>query len=208
VPRLGRSRPQGAYGRPRPVEFFAPAQIAQPDAAGAVDSVSVAAAIPMADVAGAVETLKIVIQQSDVAGAIEAMSVAVQQPVAEVAGAVEAMSFPVPIPTPQHEVAAGLDSMAVQKSGPPTLSGTLPAIVLTQGLPAGYQGGPSGGASVPPSALGNGWEILVRSASDYTTLLAVIPGSMLMGFQFWWVGETSCRSPTRVAVMEPSTVEV
>jgi hypothetical protein len=60
----------------------------------------------------------------------------------------------------------------------------LPTSVLSAYTGPGYQGGPSGAGSVPPSALGNGWEIEVRSAADYATLLAVIPGSMLLSWQF------------------------
>ena len=51
-------------------------------------------------------------------------------------------------------------------------------------LPAGFPGGPSGaGATAPPSA-GNGWEIRVVSGLDYVTVLAWIPPSMLLNFQF------------------------
>jgi hypothetical protein len=51
-------------------------------------------------------------------------------------------------------------------------------------LPAGFPGGPSGaGATAPPSA-GNGWEIRVVSGLDYVTMLAWIPPSMLINFQF------------------------
>jgi len=50
--------------------------------------------------------------------------------------------------------------------------------------PPGYQGGPSGAASVTPSAVGNSWEVYVYSGLDYVTLLAVIPQSMLLNFQF------------------------
>jgi hypothetical protein len=64
------------------------------------------------------------------------------------------------------------------------VSGPLPYAVATAGNAPGYAGGPSGAASVPPSAQGNGWEICVRAAGDYTTLLAVIPQSMLLSFQF------------------------
>jgi Concanavalin A-like lectin/glucanases superfamily len=51
-------------------------------------------------------------------------------------------------------------------------------------LPAGYAGGPSGGSATLSPSAGNGWEVLVRSSADYTTLLAVIPSSMLLSLQF------------------------
>jgi hypothetical protein len=78
-------------------------------------------------------------------------------------------------------------------SAPSTFIGTIPGAVGTSAvqagmvaaaLPAGYAGGPAGGASTLSSAPGNGWEVYVRSGTDYTTLLAVIPPTMLLNFQF------------------------
>jgi hypothetical protein len=62
----------------------------------------------------------------------------------------------------------------------PTVQTGMPAAVN----PAGYPGGPAGVGAITPSAVGNGWEIQVVSAADYVTLLAVIPSSMLVSFQF------------------------
>jgi hypothetical protein len=56
--------------------------------------------------------------------------------------------------------------------------------MVATALPAGYAGGPAGGSATLSPSVGNGWEILVRSSADYTTLLAVIPSSMLMSLQF------------------------
>jgi hypothetical protein len=176
------------------------------DAAGAVDSMTEAVAAPQHEAAGAVEamtfpvpiasaqadvagakdsaTVSAAIPQADVAGAADSIQVSAAVPVAQVAAAVEAVTFPVPITAPQHEAAGAVDSMTVSKVGLPTFGGTLPGVVVSTTLPPGYQGGPSGSASVPPSALGNSWEIEVRSASDYATLLAVIPGTMLLTWQF------------------------
>jgi hypothetical protein len=179
---------------------------ATPDVAGAADTLTQAVTAPQHDVAGAVESMSFpnpigaaapdvagatdkavvaaAIPQHDVAGAVDSISVHAAVPSADVAGAVESMSFPNPISSVSADAAGAVESMSIVKGGSPTLGGTLPGIVLTQGLPAGYQGGPSGAASVPPSALGNSWEIEVRAAADYTTLLAVIPGSMLLNWQF------------------------
>jgi hypothetical protein len=82
---------------------------------------------------------------------------------------------------------------AVSGGAPSTFVGTLPGSVGTAvpqtgmvatALPAGYAGGPAGGSATLSPAVGSGWEILVRSSADYTTLLAVIPSSMLMSLQF------------------------
>ena len=176
------------------------------DAAGAADAMSEAVAAPQADAAGAAEAMSFpspiaeaqadaagaadknvvaaAAPQADAAGAADSISVHAAVPTAEAAGAAEAVTFPVPIAAPQHEAAGAVDSMSVSVVGTPTFGGTLPGVIVTQALPPGYQGGPSGAGSVSPSALGNGWEINVRSSADYTTLLAVIPGTMLMTWQF------------------------
>jgi hypothetical protein len=87
-------------------------------------------------------------------------------------------------------------STAVGGGGPSTFVGTFPGNVgligdpavqtgmIGAALPAGYAGGPSGAAATLAPAVGNGWEVLVRSGADYTTLLAAIPTSMLLSFQF------------------------
>ena len=50
--------------------------------------------------------------------------------------------------------------------------------------PPGYAGGPGGAGATAPPAAGNGWEIRVVSGLDYVTMLAWVPPSMLLNFQF------------------------
>lgn len=69
---------------------------------------------------------------------------------------------------------------AGRMGAPLTVQAGMPAAAL----PPGYPGGPSGAGSTDSPAAGTGWEILVRSGADYTTLLAVIPPTMWLNFQF------------------------
>ena len=68
--------------------------------------------------------------------------------------------------------------MAGSLTGSPTQQ--IQAAVLSPGTPAG----PSGLGGVAPSSPGAGWEIYVRSYSDYTTLLCQIPSKTWTTFQF------------------------
>jgi hypothetical protein len=64
------------------------------------------------------------------------------------------------------------------------LPGLFPDEQTNRAYPAGYPGGANGSNATAPSAPGAGWEIYVRAGTDFTTLLAVIPQSMLVSFQF------------------------
>lgn len=178
---------------------------AMPDVAGAVESLAEAVAAPQADVVGAADAMsfpnpigssqadvagaadKLVVtsvpQTPDAAGAVDSIAVHAVSPVADVAGAAESMSFPVPVTAAQGDAAGAVDSISVSTAGPSSFIGTFPGGAGQFTVPAGYQGGPSGAGAVPPSALGNSWEIEARSSADYATLLAVIPGSMLLNWQ-------------------------
>jgi hypothetical protein len=177
---------------------------ATPDNAGATDTMAITAVAPSADIAGAREDMAITVTAPsadiagvtdkltvtsapavpDTAGATDAISVHAAAPSADVAGAREAMSFPVPITAPAADAAGATDSMAIVKGAGGTFVSPFPGGGGRYTLPPGYQGGPSGAGSVTPSALGNSWEIVVISGADYVTVLAVIPGSMLMNWQF------------------------
>lgn len=61
-----------------------------------------------------------------------------------------------------------------------TLPGATGTLLAAPGTPPGPGG--SGGAASPSP--GSGWEICVRSAADYTTLLAIVPYKTWTGFQF------------------------
>jgi hypothetical protein len=129
-----------------------------------------------ADVAAAVEKLSVAatLPEADVAAAVEKLSVTATQPAADVAGAVESISI-----------------VPITATGPSTFIGALPGDFVPAKLgmsvpmlPAGYAGGPAGGSATLSPSVGNGWEVYVRSGADYTTLLAVIPGTMLLNLQF------------------------
>jgi hypothetical protein len=183
------------------------------DVAGAADSLAVAAAVPSADVAGAADSLSVsgsgTVSPADAAGAAESMAIAAPAALADAAGAAESVLVNKTLPAADvagardalavtginvamHDAGAATDAAAAGVgAGSSTFIGQLPgsAVVGQPGMAvtrnaAGYPGGPSGNASVVPSALGNSWEIYAVSAADYTTVLAVIPTSMLVSFQF------------------------
>lgn len=176
---------------------------ALPDVAGATDSLAVSVSAPLSDVAGAVDiAANTTPTPADVAGSADKLTANAAAPLADVAGAKDSLGYIVGV-TPgdmagatesvsiavslsMTDEAAAKDNIGVvgPGSGPTGFGSSLPASILNAYTGPGYQGGPSGSASQPPSALGNGWEIEARSSSDYTTLLAVIPGSMLLNWQF------------------------
>jgi hypothetical protein len=137
------------------------------DTAGAVDKLAAAVTDPVADRAGAVDSLVVsaTAPRADTAGAVEHMVIAVTAPMADTAGAVE-----IPSAGPAGSVG--------------TIGGTLPGAVLLSYNSPGYAGGPSGAAAVTPANPGSGWEVYAYSAADYVTMLARIPDSMVLNWQF------------------------
>ena len=150
------------------------------DVGAGVEALTVAATAPSADVAGATDKMAIGLPQADVAGAAESMVIGIAS--ADVAGAVEALAEAVT--APQHDVAGAVDAMAIVAGGPSTFISAFPGGGGQYVLPPGYAGGPSGAGHISPSALGNGWEIYVLSGTDYVTLLAQVPATMMLSFQF------------------------
>jgi concanavalin A-like lectin/glucanase superfamily protein len=147
------------------------------DAAGAVDSFSVTGkGITFADAAGAVDSAGKVTAIPDAAGAVDSFSVTAKTvTLADAAGAADALGV-IPLTT-------GASSFIGALPGSVGLAANQRGMVAAA-LPAGYAGGPSGGSATLSPSVGNGWEVLVRSSADYTTLLAAIPTSMLMSLQF------------------------
>jgi hypothetical protein len=131
-------------------------------------------------------------QPADVAAAVEKLSVAATLPAADVAAAVEKLS--VSAAQPAADVAAAVESISIvpiTATGPSTFIGALPGdfvpAKLGMSVPVlapGYAGGPSGGSATLSPAVGNGWEVYVRSGANYTTLLAIVPQTMLLNLQF------------------------
>lgn len=176
--------------------------VAVSDTAAAADALTVSAAVPLADTAAAADaSANLTPQPGDSAAAADKLAVSTAVPLADTAAAADALQVSAAVPladtaaaadtrtvptaaVPLHDTAAAADSAATANAGIPTLIGTLPGNVGNQVNPPGYQGGPSGAASVTPSAVGNSWEIYAYSGLDYVTLLAVIPMSMLLSFQF------------------------
>jgi hypothetical protein len=147
------------------------------DAAGAVDSFSVTAiGVTLADAAGAIDSVGQRTALTDAAGAVDSFSVTAKTvTLADAAGAADALGV-VPQATGASSFIGALPGavgLAVNQQG-----------MVAAALPAGYAGGPAGGSATLSPSAGNGWEVLVRSSADYTTLLAVIPTSMLMSLQF------------------------
>jgi hypothetical protein len=187
VSRLGRSRPASNYKIVRPAQLGATtASVAEADVAGATDALSVAVSAPLSDTAGAADAMVSgsPVSFADTAGVADALTVSVSVPLHDTAAATDARTVPAAT-VALRDTAGAADAMtSAHGSAAPSFGGTLPSFVATQVNPAGYQGGPAGAASVAPSAVGNSWEIVVRSGLDYVTLLAVIPQSMLLNFQF------------------------
>jgi hypothetical protein len=176
--------------------------VALGDTAAASDALSVAVAVPLSDTAAAADaaanltpqpgdtaaaadqvTIAAAFGVADTAAASDALSVSAAVPLHDTAAAADARSVPF-VTAALHDTAAAADALVTATGGPPTLGGTLPGGGGEVTSAPGYQGGPSGAASVPPSAQGNSWEVYAYSSADYVTLLAVIPTSMLMSFQF------------------------
>jgi hypothetical protein len=193
--------PADAAGATDSVAISIPAP--QADAAGAADSLSVAVIAPMTDAGGAKDaaanitptpadaggakdalTANAAVPARDAGGAADALGYLVGVAPGDAAGATEAVSVVVGITVRDEAGAVDATGVVGAGTGPTGFGSALPASVLNAYTGPGYQGGPSGAGSIAPSALGNGWEINVRSAADYTTLLAVIPGSMLVNWQF------------------------
>jgi hypothetical protein len=65
-------------------------------------------------------------------------------------------------------------------SFPETFPGPTGTLLAAPGSPPG----PGGSGGAPSPAPGSGWEIYVRSAADYTTLLAIVPYKTWTGFTF------------------------
>jgi hypothetical protein len=171
------------------------------DTAAAADALAVSVSVPLSDTAAAADAAaNITPTPTDTAAAADKLAAAVAVPLADTAAAADALTVSTVVPlkdtaaaadaltvagaVPLKDTAAAADALVSAAGGPPTLGGVLPGNVGNQVNPPGYQGGPSGGGAVVPSAVGNSWEIYVYSGLDYTTLLAVIPNSMLLNFQF------------------------
>jgi hypothetical protein len=172
------------------------------DTAGAVDKLAVTASVPLADVAGAADvTANVTPQPADAAGAADKLTAAATAPQADAAGAVDSLAVSAAAPAadvggaadsmvagsvtaPQHDAGGAVDSMVIAAGGTSSFIGQFPGNVGNLLNPPGYPGGPSGAASITPSAVGNSWEIFVVSGTDYVTRLAQIPNSMLLNWQF------------------------
>lgn len=172
------------------------------DTAAAADALAVTVAVPLSDTAAAADAVanltpfpsdtaaaadKVTIGSAfgvaDTAAAADALTVSAAVPLKDTAAAADARTVP-SVTVALNDTAAASEATVTATGGPPTLGGILPGNVGSQVNPPGYQGGPSGAGAVVPSALGNSWEIYAYSGTDYTTLLAVIPASMLLSFQF------------------------